>query len=596
MLDEESREVFQFGAQNSLSSAELSKGIYLKVPPFDYRGFRIVPAGNLPAGSTEKYRAIDLAALHKEAMGYTRKSRFDAQVPAADKVQLGFDDFDSNNQLEYLVQSPQQKLWISQKGTILKWQVNGEVLQTAGHGLLRDMIWLPQTERSNAALDSAMNLESRKVRQDRVELSFKRTLSLDTMGAMVSLGVDKVLTVFPNEGKVKVHLRIVNTSLAMDLKQLPLSLRVHNHIDYAKTGPTFTWIEDSEKRFRWAGHKNYSAPLAGLNNLETGEVFGGYEQMGPYALKSFGEFFPKQKLLLTCRLARPDEILQVLRWRAEAGAQGRGGSGTIEWMYRPKALTKGGAIEIDYEVSLAVSDEPVAEEWATAGSRLERVKNPSVIQAKPKPKSEAAKPKKEVKPAPRKDGLLFHLDFEEGPNAVYAAGEPKATVKGKPAYEETPGGRGIRITGGSELSYLPEGNINLSRGKLYAKFKPLWHGVDKKSHYLMTLTPLPGFLYFGKLPDGRLILNMFDAKGKQHYPWHLIRTMEAESWHTVTVTWDCPKGRMALFLDGKKVGGFDGGNPWTMGKLDNRNARCRLMLTESAEAVIEEIKIWDRPD
>ena len=596
VLDDENREVHQLDGKGTLSSADLSEGIYLKVPAYDYRGFRIAPAENVSPKVIADYRSVELSELRKEAMSYTRKSRFDAQAPAADKVQLGFDDFDSNNQLEYVVQSPKQKLWISQQGTILKWQAAGKRLQTAGQGLLRDMIWLPQTERSNASMDSAMTLESRKVRQDRVELSFKQTVSLDTVGAMVSLGIEKEMTVFPNEGKVQVHMRIVNTSLAMELKQLALSLRVHNHIDHEKTGPTFTWIEDSDRRLKWDGHRNYSAPLEGLNKEESGEVFGGYAVMGPFGLKSFGEYFPKQKLLLTYRPGRSEDLLQLLRWRAQAGAQGRGGSGTIEWMYQPKPMAKGEAIEFEYEVSLKISDEPSAADWAADGTKAKRVEVPIATESEPKPKPVKPNPPKAARPEPRKDGLLFHLDFEEGPDAVYAAGDTKASVKGKPAYEKTPGGRGIRITKGSELSYLPEANINLSRGKLYMKFKPLWHGMDQKNHYLLTVTPRPGYLYFGKLPDGRLILNMFDEKMKQHYPWHLIRTMKAETWHTVTVTWDCPKGRMTLFLDGKKVAGFDGVEPWKMGKLDNRNTRCRLLITEGADAVIEEVKIWDRPE
>ena len=35
--------------------------------------------------------------------------------------------------------------------------------------------------------------------------------------------------------------------------------------------------------------------------------------------------------------------------------------------------------------------------------------------------------------------------------------------------------------------------------------------------------------------------------------------------------------------------------PWQMGKLDNMSTKCRITIPDSAEAVIVEIKIWDRP-
>ncbi len=588
VLDDESSEIFQLDGSSTLSAAGLEKGIFLKVPPFDYRGFRIVPAEQASDPMFAGYRRVELADIRKVAMSYTKKNRLDAKALAVDQVQLGFDDFDSDNQIEYLVQSPRQKLWISQKGTILRWQADGKTLRTAGHGLLRDMIWLPQTERSNVAMDSAMTLESRKVRKDRVELSFNRIVSLETLGAMASLRIEKALTVFPGKGKVIVKVKIIHTSLSMELKQLDLSYRVHNHLDHTKTGSTFTWIEASKGRFKWDGEKNYSALNTGLSRKETGTVFGGYKKVGSFELKAFGEYFPKQKLSLACVPQRSEELLQVLRWRAEAGSQGRGGSGTIEWMYRPISMAKGDAIEFEYEVSLKISEEPLAADWARDGTKAKSIEIPKPI--------EKPEPPKVSKPEPRKDGLLFHLDFEDGPDAVYAAGNPKASVKGALTYEKTPGGRGIRITGGAELSYLPEGNFNLARGKLYMKFKPLWDGVDQKSHYLLTVTPLPGYLYFGKLNDGRLIMNMFDVKGEQHYPWHLIRTMKAETWHTVIVTWDCSNGRMTLYLDGRKVAGFDSEKPWKMGRLDNTQARCRLVITQGADAVIDEVKIWDRPE
>ena len=184
--------------------------------------------------------------------------------------------------------------------------------------------------------------------------------------------------------------------------------------------------------------------------------------------------------------------------------------------------------------------------------------------------------------------------MNDSPNAILSKGTHHAVVKGAPVYEDTPGGRGIRVTKGVELSFLPEGNIDLQRGKLYIRFKPLWHGTDGKTHYLLTVRPKAGFLYFGKIADGRFLLNMFDERNQQHYPWHMIRTLEADTWHSSTVTWDAARGLMALYLDGKKVAEHRG-KPWRMAALDNRLNHCRIVIPETADAVIDEIKIWEQP-
>jgi hypothetical protein len=174
-------------------------------------------------------------------------------------------------------------------------------------------------------------------------------------------------------------------------------------------------------------------------------------------------------------------------------------------------------------------------------------------------------------------------------------GEGKAEVTGAPTIETTPeGGKAVRVAKGSALAYLPEGNIDLRRGKVAVRFRPTWHGADGRTHYLLTVQPVGGFVYFGKLADGRLILNQFDPADGQHYPAQVVSTLAAETWHTATATWDTAKGVMLLFLDGAKMGEFRG-PAWQMGRLDNRVAASRLVIPETADALIDDIKIWDVP-
>lgn len=60
------------------------------------------------------------------------------------------------------------------------------------------------------------------------------------------------------------------------------------------------------------------------------------------------------------------------------------------------------------------------------------------------------------------------------------------------------------------------------------------------------------------------------------------------------MTWDASLGRMALYINSAQVA-THAGEPWTMVTFDNAQARCRLVIPEDAKAVIDEIKIWNRP-
>lgn len=175
-----------------------------------------------------------------------------------------------------------------------------------------------------------------------------------------------------------------------------------------------------------------------------------------------------------------------------------------------------------------------------------------------------------------------------------ARGEKPVVVTGTPVYEDTPTGKGLRLSSGVSLSYLPEGNIDLQRGRLAIRYKPLYDGADGKTHYLLTVRPRSGFVYAGKLNDGRFLMNMFDAAGKQHYCWHLVRGLQAGTWHEAVVSWDATKGTMLLILDGEKVA-EQRGEPWTMAPLDNATAHSRIVFPETVEAVIDEVKIYSQP-
>ena len=202
-----------------------------------------------------------------------------------------------------------------------------------------------------------------------------------------------------------------------------------------------------------------------------------------------------------------------------------------------------------------------------------------------------ASPQRPSEPEAR---LLFHVDFEDGPDAVTAVGgDGTAAVKGTVTYEASPGGKGIHLSTGASLRYLPEGNIDLQKGRFYIRFKPLWHGGDAVNRFFLWLRAKPGLMYLGKIEKGRFLCNMFDASGEQHWPHGSMRNMGPGEWHTAVATWDTAAGIMRLYVDGEKQA-ESRNTPWQMGKLSNSDEDCRMTIGASP-IVIDEIKIWDRP-
>lgn len=99
----------------------------------------------------------------------------------------------------------------------------------------------------------------------------------------------------------------------------------------------------------------------------------------------------------------------------------------------------------------------------------------------------------QTRPAEADRSLIFHLDFENGPDASVSKGVGTPTVTGNLTYEKTPQGSRAAVVGkGVSLSYPPEGNVDLQRGKIYMHFKPLWHGSTAKRTSSSASAPRPG--------------------------------------------------------------------------------------------------------
>ena len=565
LADDENRLLFTRGGKPKLNAGRLKEGVFVHCPPFDYRGLRVTRATPAALAAVKEYESTDLAPVELAAMAYAEPTGGSGATAGAGDQELGFDDVDGDGTFEYLVQSEEQKVWVTQNGTILRWQVGDQTLEGGELGLGRDMLWLPLGERENRGMDMVMRLEDKEIRDDGISLTFSKDVPLATVGGGASFRVVKELDFADSPGEVSVRVRIANTSVAPEATKLTGSYRVHHYVKH-DAAASILWTNDGAAVRQWDSvETHYSIPNTGLSDTDADSVFTQCEVTEPLRPVSFGDYLPSRELLLKFTPSKPEELLQLLRWGRKPGVAG---SSTVEWMYRPAILAVGEDLVYEYRINL----------------------QPNVADLD----TQSTQPHSGARAAAGEPQLLFHLGFEGTTDPTIAAGESQVEVTGTPTYEDTPGGQGIRLTEGVELSYLPAGNIDLERGRVAMRFKPTWEGADDQTHYLLTVRPKTGFVYLGKLADGRLLMNMFDAADEQHYPQHMIRTVPAGTWHEVVVTWDTSRGLMLMFLDDQKVAEYRV-EPWQMAELDNGLAHCRLILPGQAEAIIDDLKIWDQP-
>lgn len=520
--------------------------LLVRTPPQDYRGFRLV-RGAAPDGYRTTDRTAELAAW----LGTGGE-------PAAESKYLGYDDIDGDNAFEYVVTTPAQTVWLDQGGRIVRWRTGETTLTTHPLGLGRDMIWQPQSEQGNAAMDAPMKLTERSAGADCVELTFARSVRLPGVGGQSSLALEKRYQLALNRADVGVEVTATYNSLAAEA--IDFSYRVHNHL----AGAGAPWVDDGANLTEFPAGETFSVPNAGLSEAHRSLVYGGCPVKEPLACRRFGTWNPATRALLTIVPRAPESLLQLLRWASRSGD-----AATVEWMYRPQRLAGAASWTTAYDLSLR--------------GQVTKLDRGRVDEAAPRAMAASGESGR----------LLFHVDFAAGADAVTAGGQTAATVTGPAVYEPTPTGRGLRVADGTSVAWLPEGNLDPARGKLFVRFKPLWDGSDQVTHFLLRIRPTAGLIYVGKLDDGRFLINLLDQGGKQHYPWALARHWRAGDWHEATMTWDAALGRITLFLDGQKAAAHEG-QPWPMASFDNRRQDCRILIPDSAQAVIDELKIWDR--
>lgn len=554
VINRENKKVFTLNGQTELSAQDIQKNMTLRVNAGDFAGFEIRPHDSNLLVNYRETPGEQLTADYREY------AALDAAASSAPSV-ITYDDFDHDQEFEYVIHTTSQKVWISQQGNVVRWQAaNGSTLDTQGFGLLRDQIYLPVSLQSNTQLDSRMNLRSAKKMELGVKLVFDRTVNLTTQDSQVDLLLTKTLLVDDITSNISVNITIQNTSISMEHGTLELSYRVHNHLKSDPLNPSQPWAMDDGRLVALNQNRSLSILSKAMSETFKDTIFSRYQLTGPFALKALGEYQSQKKILLGFHFAKPDKILQGLRWHA-----GNDKQGTIEWMYRPAIIHPGDSWSCDYQATLRSGIRELTHDV---------VQQLTTIQVKPE----------------QDDNLLLHLNFENGFDATHASGSVKAVTTGKPHLVDTPSSKGLELSGNVSLSLPAAHNFNLNTGKLAMRFMPLWDGNDGVSHKFINLKTSTGSMYLRKLADGRLLMNMIDSNKKQHYPWTLVKEMKKNQWHELVITWDAKRGHMMLFLDSIKLSDREY-KPWDMGELSSKSL---LHFTGDAEAVIDWIKIWDR--
>jgi len=340
ITDDESRQVYTFDGKESLDAATLAGGVVVSVPTSEYRGFRVV---HFDADAVKNYKRIALEDLRKEFAAYaSTSSKENEGDDQAGPVRISYSDIDGDKVLEYCVTTASQKVWLSQAGSIVRWQAGSGTIDGA---LCRDQIWLPSSERNNPTLDTTMKVEAKKAGKDQAEITLSRNATLSSYGSMADIHLTKKFTISNRRPEIAVETTIQNTSLSTQGANLELSYRVHNRLRYG--GAMAVWADNGAELTNFGALRDSSVPSAGLDAALSQLVFENYAQTSPQRLASFGDYRLKEQSLLAFTPARPDDLLQMLRWLAADSQEG-----TIEWMYRPVKLGSGQSWKASYEINL----------------------------------------------------------------------------------------------------------------------------------------------------------------------------------------------------------------------------------------------------
>lgn len=196
-------------------------------------------------------------------------------------------------------------------------------------------------------------------------------------------------------------------------------------------------------------------------------------------------------------------------------------------------------------------------------------------------------------------GLQFHASFDRSLTADFARGEGTPQAVGVERYiVAQEGGQGAALRTGAVLRYPAAGNLSPTRGTLQFGLQPLISYSDGRNHrfFCWGRPDTPNSLVIWKTALANdLRFRLTDAQGRNH---EIIVPTAANwpvgEWHFLTFTWEVAKGELRAFVDGAAVGRRQ------VEGLRFEPSAAEFVLGanpaggESAEAVLDEVKIYDR--
>ncbi|MEA3402171.1 MAG: family 10 glycosylhydrolase [Armatimonadota bacterium] len=159
--------------------------------------------------------------------------------------------------------------------------------------------------------------------------------------------------------------------------------------------------------------------------------------------------------------------------------------------------------------------------------------------------------------------LLAH--FDEDFDADHAAGDAAAEANGAELVEDGKWGGAVRLSGGRDLSFASEDNLDMAAGTLMFWFKPDWEPGAPRSHGLLSMRldgDPPGYLVLSQGwwetsgGAGRMYF-VYDNQAYMHCNTQAFANMKQEKlsrWHHVVLTWaEGEPGHNAIYIDGERA-------------------------------------------
>lgn len=312
------------------NSKELREGFVIKVEPMDAVFLRIGLEDRVcwdgetnVADIRSEYLALKAKSESTGAGGILKKDGFE----------ITWDDIDSDGNLEVLLSSPAQKVWItSSGGRVWGWKVksrNRDLIRSGGFfGAGMDLFWMPKVVRWNTGESNPYKVVKRTITDGKASVTLEKSIQTRSIPGLL---ISKTYSIDAKNPAIEVDMKF--TSQSSD-PQISFGFWSHNSFDMGNKEKLVCPGADGKVFIEPDGTvRSISVSSSALSAQQKKNA----DEIDPASIKDFGSttarwvatFAADTKEAVVVTLDH-EALLQIYKWQPWSSDK----LDTLEWMYR----------------------------------------------------------------------------------------------------------------------------------------------------------------------------------------------------------------------------------------------------------------------